>query len=339
MMRTALNVVLITLGMFLLIEQSYRVFSVGLAAFNPAKMNSFNTLLGSGLIKSADDPSMYYELKPNLDSMLRGVPLKTNSAGLADKEYSLEKPANTYRVVVLGSSWTMPASIPVEQSYHWLLEDNLNALADELGSDMNFEVINFGVESYGVGELVGTLRHKAMAYDPDLVVMAVTRYTGNVLWVDYEEPFDPPPGENVFFNSYILAQFGLSPSPLGRPLKRIPIPEAQKEYRYRQQVAAALNDVVDISKKGDAEVILLTLSFSEWFFRVSHMFDWLDGQLDYTRINTTPVLTEFAKANKGTRYKVSRVDSHPNELAHSMYADMLLEDIKKRPEAGLAGYL
>ncbi|MDG1462522.1 MAG: hypothetical protein P8R04_03050, partial [Gammaproteobacteria bacterium] len=170
MIRKILFACIFALVIFILLEFSYRLVVVGPGAlniFNSKALRSYMTLMSSPYIKSSEYPEVYFELKPDLDVLLRGVSLRTNSSGLADKEYAVEKPANTYRIAVVGSSWTMPGSVPLEASYHFVLEDELNAR----GSDMNFEVINFGVEQYGLGEMVGTIRHRVKDYQPDMILM------------------------------------------------------------------------------------------------------------------------------------------------------------------------
>ena len=45
--------------------------------------------------------------------------------GLRDQEYDLQKTKNTFRVVVVGDSYTMPAGVSIEDAYHTLLEEEI----------------------------------------------------------------------------------------------------------------------------------------------------------------------------------------------------------------------
>ena len=42
-------------------------------------------------------------------------------------------------------------------------------------AESRYEFINFGVENYGLQEIIATARYKALRYDPDLILFAMTR--------------------------------------------------------------------------------------------------------------------------------------------------------------------
>lgn len=102
-----------------------------------------------------------------MDDYFKMKPIKTNSRGLRDKEYPLEKPPGTYRVAVIGDSFTFGDGVNAEEVYHSILEERLNRLSDSL----RFEFINFGLAGYDLLNYLGVVEHKAMAYDPDLILI------------------------------------------------------------------------------------------------------------------------------------------------------------------------
>ena len=71
---------------------------------------------------------------PNLSRTLFGQPFTTNSHGLRDREYAVEKPAGVFRIAVLGSSIDMGWGVGTEETYVNLLEDWLNAHAAQPGA-------------------------------------------------------------------------------------------------------------------------------------------------------------------------------------------------------------
>jgi hypothetical protein len=94
---------------------------------------------------------------------------KINSFGMAEREVSLLKPAGTYRIAVMGCSLTQGDQVAPEQTYCRVLEQKLN----KLGDTRHYEVLNFGVLSYNLGQEYLRMKHLAMKFQPDLVVFTV----------------------------------------------------------------------------------------------------------------------------------------------------------------------
>ncbi len=94
------------------------------------------------------------------------VEMRINSQGIrSDREFSLEKPSNVYRIVLLGDSFFMGYEVELEDSVAWLLEKNLH------GRGVNAEVINLAVSGFGTAENLIALRERGLAFQPDLVIM------------------------------------------------------------------------------------------------------------------------------------------------------------------------
>jgi hypothetical protein len=119
-------------------------------------------------------PSRVWDLRPGFvghrsDWGTRNwVTISINSQGRRDKEVSLKKPAGTYRIVVLGDSVAFGARVEAKDDFCTQLEWNLNARSESL----RYEVLNFGVPGYGTWQQLSALKEKALAYDPDLVILA-----------------------------------------------------------------------------------------------------------------------------------------------------------------------
>ncbi len=98
-----------------------------------------------------------------------------NAAGFRDRDHALAKPAGVYRIAVLGDSFTEARAIPLDQTYWSIAGERLAAC---LGTPV--EMLNFGVNGYGAAQELITLRDHALAYRPDLILLAI--YTGNDIW-------------------------------------------------------------------------------------------------------------------------------------------------------------
>lgn len=98
-----------------------------------------------------------------------------NSAGLRDRDYPYRKPKNTFRIAVLGDSFTEAKQVPADQTFCAVIARRLRSCPALAGK--NVEALNFGCDSYGTAQELMTLRHQAWKFSPDAVVLAVC--TGN----------------------------------------------------------------------------------------------------------------------------------------------------------------
>lgn len=93
-----------------------------------------------------------------------------NSEGMRDRNHSKQKPANTYRIAIIGDSFAEAVQVPLEQTFWHLLESKVAACPNSAGKQI--EVLNFGVSSYGTAQELMVLRTRVWDYSPDLVVLA-----------------------------------------------------------------------------------------------------------------------------------------------------------------------
>ncbi len=186
----------------LLIELAYRVFLFGPAAFSIRKVNSAHDIGISGLIQPSPHQEIAYELKPNLDTIFKLVPFRTNSKGLRDREIPVEKPPGVFRICVVGDSMTLPAGVAIEDAWHKVLETRLN----QRGSATPVETVNFGVGGYYLRQYLGVIHEKAALYRPDLVIVAFCAQNDH--WLPPGQLFDRPyrvlPKTHPFFESFAL---------------------------------------------------------------------------------------------------------------------------------------
>jgi lysophospholipase L1-like esterase len=127
------------------------------------------------------EPTVGWTQVPNLDWTWAGVDwyakdysvrIRTNSLGFRDLERSPAKPEGTMRVALLGDSFVEAIQVPLEKTAGQLLEAHLNTT----GKPNRYEVLNFGISNYGVGQYLLTWERFANAFDPDYVVVLVGGY-------------------------------------------------------------------------------------------------------------------------------------------------------------------
>ena len=128
------------------------------------------------------DPVLGWRLYPGLRWNSTGtfwyqrdfnVPIQINSQGFRDLERTSEKPPGVVRIALLGDSLVEAIQVRFEETAAQVLETKLNEHAQ--GQDgKRYEVLNFGISNFGIGQFLLTWENEAQRYDPDYVVMLVS---------------------------------------------------------------------------------------------------------------------------------------------------------------------
>ena len=124
------------------------------------------------------DPLLGQVLVPNAEGWDRSendTLIRINSLGMRDREREIAKPAGTFRIAVLGDSYTEAKQVALDETFPSVVERRLTE-CPALG-DRKIEVLNFGVAGYGTTQELLMLESRASRFDPDLVVLAML--TGN----------------------------------------------------------------------------------------------------------------------------------------------------------------
>ena len=117
----------------------------------------------------------WFRLKPSTTSQHADVTIITNQWGMRDQEYTKEKPANTYRIAILGASYEMGFAIEQDAIYENVAEQIVNA---KLAGNPKVEILNFGVPGYGVIQWAEACESLVWEFGVDAVF--VTARTGDM---------------------------------------------------------------------------------------------------------------------------------------------------------------
>lgn len=93
-----------------------------------------------------------------------------NSKGLRDREYTYDKPAHTFRILVIGDSFVEANQVPLEKAFTKVLENELNARA----GTTPFQVVAAGVNGWGTDQETLYYENEGYKYQPDLVLVLFT---------------------------------------------------------------------------------------------------------------------------------------------------------------------
>jgi len=103
--------------------------------------------------------------------------VRVNSVGFRGPEWTVAKPPDTFRIAVLGDSFTEAPQVAYEQTFSATAEGELARCGALAGKKI--EVMNFGTDGYGTAQELITMRRHAWRYSPDMVVLAF--FSGNDL--------------------------------------------------------------------------------------------------------------------------------------------------------------
>jgi len=132
-------------------------------------------IFGAGVLPRPDlyldDPDVGKRMRPGWSGDEFEAPVAINSKGLRNPDIPYEKPANTYRILALGDSWTFGFRMNEPDAYPRQLERILQADAAKRGDKRKIEVINAGVVGYSTDQEAAYLAVEGWKYQPDLVLL------------------------------------------------------------------------------------------------------------------------------------------------------------------------
>ena len=134
-------------------------------------------------------------LLPNLDAEHQALTHEftahytTNSLGYRGKEFAIDKPADTYRVLMLGDSVTFGWGVDDEQTFSYILEEKLTQEAQ----GRNIEVINAGWhDGFAPDSYYVYLNQEGLKLKPDLIILNLFPYNDiadlrEMVWVKTDD--------------------------------------------------------------------------------------------------------------------------------------------------------
>ena len=109
----------------------------------------------------------------------------TNSLGMRDREYSLNKTAGILRVAAVGDSYTFGWGVNLSDSWPKVLEKKLN------DKGIKAEVMNFGIPGADLQDMAWIIRKKVVSFNPDIIIVtfAIDDFTNTFEFSELEEKY------------------------------------------------------------------------------------------------------------------------------------------------------
>ena len=162
--RTIAVVLLVNLALLGLGEMLTRFFHV------PDRMHGFPRRM----IVATDDPDLPYYLRPDYETVARGMEMRTNHYGMRGPDVPLRPAPGVRRILALGGSTTFGEAVAEEESWPARLEEIL-----EERTGQPHEVLNAGVEGYNTRAELAFLQQRGLPLSPDVVVVGFSLDDGN----------------------------------------------------------------------------------------------------------------------------------------------------------------
>jgi hypothetical protein len=184
------------------------------------------------------DPVLHHRARPGVSATVAGTPFSTNSLGLRDREYASPKPSTTFRILMLGDSFTEGGGLVLEHTVAKRVEVALDARGCG-----RYEVINGGTASYSPILEYLRLQQLGPVLQPDLVVLNfdMTDVHDDVVRT-FTAVLDPRglplavPSDPIRETAVFLPPAPRWLGPVGRALNRLALYQAFRKSRAGQRL-------------------------------------------------------------------------------------------------------
>lgn len=268
----------------------------------------------------------------NQNATFKGHYFRTNSDGIRGPEYEIPKPADVFRTLIVGDSFTMGSGVAEGDTYSAQLQDLLNA---EKGPYRQ-EVINLGVGGYNLQASVFRLRHLGLKYQPDMLVYGWT-------YNDIEGPAyrktSKPRGQSrtgLVLESWLRERID-SIRDLVHPAADSYIAELDENYFNNDEAwQVFLGDLDNFASVAKEEGVCATVLLHAGMYS---FHSWHPFQRFYDRVAEAAAERGLYVATSYERFEglepselwIHPTDSHPNAKGHKILADALKASIDSLP--------
>jgi hypothetical protein len=341
--RSAIASVAILLGLLILIKLpasiqnsrmgrlADRVLSkIRVSNFKAEDLETLDAGYYEGLRKEGSvDPSLRfrddfleYDYKPNLHLSVAGLGRTTNSLGMYDREYTVEKPPHTWRIALLGDSMALG---PFGHNYESLLEDRLNETQPN-PDIQKFEVLNFAVGGYRITQIMETMIQKA-PFHPNVYMVAITGvgvshrwsfHIGHLLQRKIDLKYD--------FLRKVVADAHVQPSDSLETMDRKLAPFTPAVFGW------CLEQMKEEASKQGARMVILLIPEPVPSDLIVPQFTSARPIIEKLGVPVIDLLDTYAGSKNLIELRVSRDDVHANARGHEMVFKNLYRKIEQDPK-------
>jgi len=253
-----------------------------------------------------------------------------NSPSPRDSDYTPEKGANVFRIVVLGDSFTYGEKLQVDDTFPKRLERFLNLNLHQ----PKIEVINYGVPGFSTRQEALAARNVIKTYRPDLLILQITLNDPELWPKSANRRFSEESGA-LTLNDPIFKQW----KSLGFVLTRLhntATHSAYKNYFFDlfdnpktwQNFRAGLDDLKKVAERAQLPIVAITFPLFSHPLTSDYPFTRIHQKIsEQLAARNIPALDLF-EAFKNIPHERLQVepgrDRHPNEIANRIAAETIL---------------
>jgi hypothetical protein len=258
----------------------------------------------------------------------KGAEFHSNSLGMRDREYLVERSPETIRIAILGSSHVMGSGVDDDQTFENVLEDKLNQAHS---ASVKYEVLNFAVPGYGLLQATVVAEQVLPRFRPDVVVYFVhpgeaRRAIERILWA-MELGGQIGPGYE-YIDELLAESDARSSLPAAEFVHRL-LPHRNQilEWAFDRQVQA-------VRRLGAKPVFAFLPGVGRDFD--GEELAQLKHVAEAAGARTISLAGVYSDRNP-RELRLAEWDDHPNAVAHSLIAESLYRILAASGEMGALG--
>ena len=285
------------------------------------KKKDWVKLYDTGIERWGTD-NLVKDLVPNKKVFAEGVWVSSNSFGIRDQEYSLQKPVGVLRIALMGVSLEFGTGVEQAKIYEALLEDKLNHWG-ELGK---VEILNFSTVAGYLPYQLAILDHKVRPFKPDIVLYVHHGVDEITTIKKFHQLFKRKKIREVSKGTYWDSlmqkiQYAPSQSALAIEEKLKPYQEEIFIRSMKSMVATCLKDSIFPIRL----YIPYAPKMSAYFMAKEKKWSEIAQALGFHSINLPNYLFDGYPLEE---LQIATWNTHLNALGHSLIAEELFEMIK-----------
>ena len=280
--------------------------------------------------RRSEIPGLLYELNPGFEGMHEGVEVRVNSVGMRDDEPLEGDDPKRVRIVVIGDSTTFGFGVANGETYSDVIERFLNERGRK---GLTYEVLNLGTVGYSTLNEAIVLEERALAFDPDLVIVG---YNLNDPDVELRQPLQRAFVELEWWQKTHTWQ-KLAHADYTRRVRELgggdPLRFAHVEgHANWESVLEGFDRMAAVSKRESLPILLTIwpsgLAKTTWEeYRYSKEHEQVTRAAEAAGLEVLDLWETFAELDKKKILYVIQSHNHPNRKGHTMGGNTITRHI------------